>query len=164
MASRKSILIGIDVGTSGTRVVAFDLKGQTLASATNGYAMATPRPNWAEQAPEDWWRATRKGLKRVAREIDPESVAGISFSGQMHGSVFLDRNDEVIRPALLWCDGRTGAECEEAMDTVGRKLFLRTIKNPALPSFTLPKLLWLRRHEKRNYRRLATLLLPKDYV
>jgi len=159
-----AILIGIDVGTTSTRVVAFDLSGRTLAAATHGYAMATPRPDWAEQNPEDWWEATRQGLRDVAAAIDPARVAGLSFSGQMHGSVFLDREDRVIRPALLWCDGRTAAEGAEALRIVGRRRFLSTIKNPPLPSFTLPKLLWLRRHEPRHWRRLACVLLPKDYV
>ena len=164
MPKTKNILIGIDVGTSSTRVVAFDLAGRALATADHAYPMTTPKPNWAEQEPEDWWRATRRGLKAVSRKIDPARVRGVSFSGQMHGSVFLDRNDEVIRPALLWCDGRTAGECAEAMATVGRKRFLAAIKNPALPSFTLPKVLWLRNHEPRNYKRLVTILLPKDYV
>ncbi len=164
MAKKKDILIGIDVGTSSTRVVAFDLKGRSLASSVHDYPLSTPHPNWAEQNPEDWWDATRKGLKVVARKIDPARVGGISFSGQMHGSVFLDAEDRVIRPALLWCDGRTSAECAEAMETVGRDQFLALVKNPALTSFTLPKVLWLRRHEPKNFARLTTVLLPKDYV
>lgn len=161
---KHDILIGIDIGTSSTRVVAFDLRGKTLASSTAAYPLLTPKPNWAEQHPDHWWEASRKGLKAVSRQIDPGRVRGISFSGQMHGSVFLDGAGKVIRPALLWCDGRTAAECAEAMDTVGRERFLAIIKNPSLTSFTLPKVLWLRRHEPKNFARLRHILLPKDYV
>jgi len=164
VAKGQDVLIGIDVGTSSTRVVAFDLSGKTLASAVNEYPLLTPRPNWAEQNPDDWWTATRLGLKSVTSKINPARVAGLSFSGQMHGSVFLDADDRVIRPALLWCDGRTAAECQEAMKKIGKSKFLATIKNPALTSFTLPKVLWLRHHEPKNFVRLKTLLLPKDYV
>ncbi|MBI3737006.1 xylulokinase [Candidatus Sumerlaeota bacterium] len=164
MTSKKDVLIGIDVGTSSTRVVAFDLRGETLAAETHDYPLLTPRPNWAEQNPDDWWEASRRGLRGVAKRIDAKRVAAISFSGQMHGSVFLDAADKVIRPALLWCDGRTAAECAEAMNTVGREKFLSIIKNPALTSFTLPKVMWLRHHEPKNFQRLATVLLPKDYV
>ncbi len=164
MSSSNAILIGIDVGTSSTRVVAFDTRGRTLAAQTHEYPLLTPKPNWAEQHPDDWWEATKRGLKAVTAKIDPRRVAGVSFSGQMHGSVFLDSNDRVIRPALLWCDGRTAAECSEAMGKIGEKKFLATIKNPALTGFTLPKVLWLKNHELKNFAKLKTILLPKDYV
>lgn len=164
MADQRDILIGIDLGTSATKVVAFDLHGKPLASATRDYPLHTPKPNWAEQDPEDWWQAACGALRAVTKKIDASRVAGVSFSGQMHGSVFLDRNDEVIRPCILWCDGRTAAECVEIVDTVGKQNFLKKIKNLPLTSFTLPKILWLRNHEKANYRKLRTVLLPKDYL
>lgn len=163
-APSQDILIGIDLGTSSTRVVAFDLDGRALAASAHAYPMASPKPTWAEQDPDLWVEAAFKGLREVCAAIDSSRVGGVSFSGQMHGSVFLDAEDRVIRPALLWCDGRTAAQCQSAMETVGRKKFLSVIKNPALTSFTLPKLLWLRDAEPRNFKRLRTVLLPKDYV
>ena len=159
-----ALLIGIDVGTSATKVVAFDLAGTVQASASKDYPLLNPKPNWAEQNPEDWFQATVEALREVTAAIDPKRVAGLSFSGQMHGSVFLDEKDEVIRPAILWCDGRTAKQCEEAIKTVGRGNFLKTIKNLPLTSFTLPKVLWLRENEKKNFARLRTVLLPKNYV
>ena len=164
MATKKDILIGIDLGTSSTKVVAFDLKGKALASAGREHEVSTPKPNWAEQDPEDWWAAACASLKDLTKKIDPARVAGISFSGQMHGSVFLDAAGKSIRPTMLWCDGRTARECDEIVETVGRKKFLSITKNLPLTSFTLPKILWLAKHEKANYRKLATVLLPKDYV
>lgn len=158
------ILVGIDLGTSSTRVVAFDLDGRALASSVHEYPLLTPKPGWAEQNPADWWDATRKGLRAVTRAVDASRIRAVSFSGQMHGSVLLDAADEVIRPALLWCDGRTAAQCASAMETVGRERFLATIKNPALASFTLPKVLWMRDAEPRAFKRLRSVLLPKDYV
>lgn len=164
LVSDRDVLIGVDLGTSSVRVVAFDLDGNTLAGAVRDYPMATPKPNWAEQDPEDWWTGTRGALRTVARAIDAGRVAGISFSGQMHGAVFLDREDEVIRPCILWCDNRTAPQCAAILETVGEQAFLDVVKNRPLPGFTLPKVVWLRDHEKANFRRLRTLLLPKDYV
>lgn len=164
MADKNSILIGIDVGTSSTKVVAFDLDGKALASASKDYSLSSPKPNWAEQNPEDWWQATCVTLKALSKKIDPANVAGVSFSGQMHGSVFMDKNDQVIRPCILWCDGRTAAECDEIVETVGKAKYLKVIKNLPLPSFTLPKILWLKKNEPANFKKVATVLLPKDYV
>lgn len=160
----EKLLIGIDVGTSATKVVAFDLAGNVKASSSKDYPLAAPKPNWAEQNPEDWFVATVAALREITAKIDATQVAGLSFSGQMHGSVFLDAKDQVIRPALLWCDGRTAPQCASAIETVGRTTFLKTIKNLPLTSFTLPKVLWLRENEKKNFARLRTVLLPKNYV
>jgi xylulokinase len=164
MSKTDKVLIGVDLGTSAVKVVAFDVAGKALASASAAYPLLTPKPNWSEQHPEDWWQGTASALKKISKQIAPESVAGISFSGQMHGSVFLDRQNRVIRPALLWNDGRTAAECAQIVERVGEKEFLRVIKNLPLTSFTLPKLLWLKQHEAANFKRLDCVLLPKDYV
>jgi xylulokinase len=164
MATDKDILVGVDVGTSGTRVVAFDLDGQALAVATREHELAMPRPGWAEQDPDEWWKATCSSLKAVTSKIDASRIGGVSFSGQMHGSVFLDSEGRVIRPALLWCDGRTAPQCEAIVERVGREKLLETTRNLPLTSFTLPKVLWLRENEPDNYRQLRTVLLPKDYV
>ena len=151
MNKTQAILIGVDLGTSSVKVVAFDREGQMLASAMREYPLLTPKPGWTEQHPEDWWTGTSDALREIAAKIDTERVAGISFSGQMHGSVFLDKAGKVIRPALLWNDGRTAAQCTTILKKVGDKQFLKLIKNKPLTSFTLPKLLWLAEKEPANY-------------
>jgi xylulokinase len=156
-----STLVGIDVGTTGTKAVAISPDGDVLARAERSYPLATPQPGWAEQDPEDWWRAAEACLADVS---DGGDVAGIGLSGQMHGLVVLDRSDRVIRPAILWNDGRTGAECDEIEDRVGLDRLIALTGNRALAGFTAPKLLWLRRHEPDAYSRIAHILLPKDYV
>ncbi len=162
-----SVYLGIDVGTSGTKTLAMREDGKILASATKEYPLASPKPGWSEQNPEDWWQATLKTVRRVLNDgnIKPAAVAGIGLSGQMHGSVFLDKNHKVIRPAVLWNDQRTADECDEIESLAGgRKKLIRMVANPALTGFTAPKILWLRNHEPRNYARTVQVLLPKDYV
>jgi xylulokinase len=135
------------------------------ATATTLLLLSTPRPGWAEQDPEDWWTAAVASIHAVRSARPHGIIAAVGLSGQMHSSVFLDRAGTVIRPALLWCDGRTTAECEEIRTLVGGEARLRDlVGNPALEGFTLPKVLWLRRHEPEAYARLATVLLPKDYI
>jgi len=159
------LFLGLDVGTSGVKAVLVSERGDVEASATTPLALSTPRPGWAEQDPEAWWEASVASLRAVLAECPGAGVAAVGISGQMHSSVFLDRAGEVIRPALLWCDGRTTAECREITERVGGEEALRDrASNPALEGFTLPKVLWLRRHEPEAFRRLATVLLPKDYV
>jgi len=148
-------LIGLDVGTSGVKAIALSPDGELLASAEESYPLSTPQPNWSEQDPEDWWRATQSCLSRL-----PEGPIGLS--GQMHGLVVLDDEDRVLRPAILWNDQRTAAECVEIEERLPRLLELTG--NRALTGFTAPKLLWLRHHEPETYARIAHVLLPKDYV
>jgi xylulokinase len=155
-----SVAIGLDVGTSGVKALAVSETGEVLASAEEGYPLSTPRPGWAEQDPEDWWRATQRALERLGAD----DVAGIGLSGQMHGLVALDASEEVIRPAILWNDGRTAAECAEIERRVGFERLVELTGNRALTGFTAPKLLWLRTHEPEHYARIAHILLPKDYV
>ena len=150
-------LIGLDVGTSGVKGIAIDHDGAVLAVAEEGYPLSTPQPGWAEQDPGDWWRAAQNVLARL-----PEGPVG--FSGQMHGLVVLDGDDTVLRPAILWNDQRTGAECAEIEATVGLDRLIALTGNRALTGFTAPKLLWLRRHEPAVYARIRHILLPKDYV
>ena len=162
-----SVYLGIDIGTSGTKTVAMREDGTILASSTFEYPLECPRPGWSQQNPDDWWEASVKGVRAVlkAGQIKPNSVKGIGLSGQMHGSVFLDRSHRVIRPALLWNDQRTVAECEQIESKAGgRKKLIRMVANPALTGFTAPKILWLRNNEPRNYEKLSQILLPKDYV
>ena len=153
-------LVGLDVGTTGVKALRISPDGEIVARAEEGYRLSTPQPGWAEQDPEDWWRAAEAALAAVGSD----GVAGIGLSGQMHGLVALDNADRVLRPAILWNDQRTGAECAEIEARFGLRELVRLTGNRALPGFTAPKLLWLRRHEPDVYARIARVLLPKDYV
>ena len=159
--------LGIDVGTSGTKTLLINEKGKVLAEADAEYPLHQPKPGWTEQDPEDWWKATVKTVRAVmkAARRRPADVRAIGLSGQMHGSVFLDARDRVLRHALLWNDQRTVNECEEITRSAGgRKSLIKMVANPALTGFQAPKILWLRNHEKRKFDRLAKVLLPKDDV
>jgi xylulokinase len=158
-----AVLVGLDVGTSGTRAVAVNAGGAVVAEATSLYEPDSPRPGWSEQRPEDWWQAAREVLAAVAAGAGDE-IAGLGLAGQMHGSVFLDSAGEVIRPALLWNDQRTERDCAAITERVGAERLLELAGNPALTGFQAPKILWLRREEPDAHARLATVLLPKDYV
>lgn len=162
-----SIFLGIDIGTSGTKTLAVNARGKILAEATSLYPSYHPRPLWSEQDPEDWWQATVKTVRAAVRraKAKPAEVKAIGLSGQMHGSVFLDKKQRVIRRALLWNDQRTAAECEEIERRAGgRAELIRMVANPALTGFTAPKILWLRNREPRHFERTAKILLPKDDV
>src|SRR5215213_1056374 len=151
--------IGIDVGTSAVKVIAVAEDGEVLERREIPYPLSTPKPGWSEQDPDDWWAATEQALDGLT-----DGVAGIGLSGQMHGLVTLDASDRPIRPAILWNDQRTGAECAEIEQRVGFDRLVELTGNRALTGFTAPKLLWLRRHEPDVYGRIAHVLLPKDYV
>ena len=161
------LLLGIDIGTSGTKSLLMTDKGDVLATATVEHSLQSPKPGWSEQDPDEWWDATCKSVGaclKMAKQKGTD-VAAIGLSGQMHGSVFLDKRGKVLRPALLWNDQRTQKQCDEITDKAGGVgELVRMVGNPALTGFTAPKLLWLRDHEPRKYEKLATLLLPKDYV
>ena len=162
-----AVFLGVDVGTSGTKTLAMQEDGTILSSATVEYPVYSPHPGWSEQNPEDWWQATIKSVRKVLKDgkIKPADVKGIGLSGQMHGSVFLNKKHEVIRPALLWNDQRTAAECAEIEQRAGgRKKLINMVANPALTGFTAPKILWLRNHEPRNFAKTVQVLLPKDYI
>jgi xylulokinase len=162
-----SITLGIDIGTSGTKTIAIDEKGTILASASAEYPCDHPRPGWSEQSPGLWWDATKETVQQVmaSGRFQRGDVLGVGLSGQMHGSVFLDAAGDVIRPALLWNDQRTAAECHEIETKAGgREALIRMVANPALTGFTAPKLLWVRKHEPANWERVRQVLLPKDYI
>lgn len=162
------LFLGLDTGTSGTKAVLLDEAGRLLAADTQEYALSTPHPQWAEQDPEnDWWPAAVAAIRAVLAKagVDGHQVGAVGLTGQMHGSVFLDRNDRVLRPALLWCDARTGAQCDEITERAGGRAGLhRLIGQPVLTSYTAPKILWVRRHEPAVYEKIARVLLPKDYL
>jgi len=157
-----TVLVGIDVGTTATKGLAIDPDGTVLATAEASYPLSTPRPGWAEQDPEDWWRATETVLAELKNTAgDP---AGIGLSGQMHGLVALDAEDQVLRPAILWNDQRTQAECDEIESTIGLDRLIALTGNRALTGFTAPKILWIRHNEPELYDQIARIALPKDYV
>jgi xylulokinase len=153
-------LIGLDVGTTSVKGIAIDDTGAVVHVAERGYALSTPKPGWSEQEPEDWWKAAAE----VLDECDADRALGIGLSGQMHGLVALDEHERPLRPAILWNDGRTQAQCEEIEAKVGRERLIELTGNRALAGFTAPKLLWMREHEPELYARIRSILLPKDYV
>src|SRR5215813_8659971 len=162
-----SIYLGIDIGTSGTKTLAINERGKILGHALATYPCYHPRPLWSEQDPEDWWHATVKTIRAVVKKakLKPADVKAIGLSGQMHGSVFLDKQNRVVRKALLWNDQRTGAECEEIERRAGgREALIRMVANPALTGFTAPKILWVRNHEPQIWEKVRQVLLPKDYI
>ncbi|OUM93482.1 MAG: xylulokinase [Firmicutes bacterium ZCTH02-B6] len=160
-------LLGIDVGTSGTKTLLAQDDGRVVASATVDHPLHALKPGWAEQDAADWWNAAVTGIRRVLSEagVRPEAIAGIGVTGQMHSSVLLDAQGQVIRPPILWCDVRTAAECREIEAAAGgRSRLIELTGNPALEGFTAPKLIWLRNHERQNFARIRTVMLPKDYI
>jgi xylulokinase len=159
-------LMGIDIGTGGTRTLLIDEQGKVVASATAEHPLSLPAPGWAEQNPADWWSTTCQTVQAVLAQagVKGSAVAGVGLSGQMHGSVFLDARQEVIRPAILWCDQRTGKQCAWITQAVGEELLHAETCNPVLTGFTAPKIIWLRDEEPASFERVRKVLLPKDYI
>jgi xylulokinase len=162
-----SYLLGIDVGTSGTKALLCDELGRVKGTATSLYPLSSPKPGWFEQDPGHWWKAVCLATKQVLKQtkVKPYEVLGIGLSGQMHGSVFLGDGRKPLRPALLWNDQRTALECDEIEKAAGsRDALIAMVANPALTGFTAPKILWVRKHEPKIYAKTRKVLLPKDYV
>ncbi|NIM99676.1 MAG: xylulokinase [candidate division Zixibacteria bacterium] len=158
-------VIGIDVGTSGCKVLLIDNQGKIIARAVERYSFFSPHAAWAEQNPEDWWQALRKALPQVLNNIPPQSIRGIGLCGQMHGLVALDKNYSVIRPCIMWNDQRSGPQCEAVYECVGGEdILIELINNRMLPGYTAGKILWIRDEEPQNYERIRVILNPKDYI
>jgi len=159
-------LLGVDIGTSGTKTVLFDLAGNTIASATVEYPMDQPHIGWAEQDPRDWWQATYQSIAQVVAEsgVKTQDIKGMGLSGQMHGMVLLDKDDAVLRPAIIWCDQRTGRECEQITEIIGAERLIEITANPALTGFTAGKVMWVKNHQPEIFEKIKKILLPKDYV
>jgi len=159
-------LLGLDVGTTGCKTLLIDGAGEVVARAVSEYPLDVPRPNWAEQDPHHWWDAAVATIRKVLSDsgVEPAAIKGLGLSGQMHGSVFLDAKDEVIRPAILWCDQRTAAQCSWIHNQVGYDNVVAETLNPVLPGFQAGKIVWLRDNERENFARVRKVLLPKDYV
>ncbi|HEX6925220.1 MAG TPA: xylulokinase [Longimicrobiaceae bacterium] len=161
-----SYLLGLDVSTTGSKALLIDEEGRVVQSATNSHPLYTPRPAWSEQDPVDWWTASTASIRAVleAAGVQPADVVGIGLTGQMHGLVLLDQAGEVLRPAILWNDQRTAAQCASITERVGPERVLQITGNPVLPGFTAPKIVWVKENEPQVYARVASFLLPKDYV
>lgn len=158
--------IGVDIGTSGTKSVLFDEKGTVIASASQEYPLYQEKNGYAEQEPSDWYNASINTIKKIISEsgVSADDICGVGISGQMHGLVMLDENNEVIRKSIIWCDQRTAKECEEITEKVGKERLIEITANPALTGFTASKILWVRNNEPDNYKKCRHILLPKDYV
>ena len=156
--------IGVDLGTSAVKLLLMDAKGKIINIVSKEYPLFFPHPGWSEQNPLDWYEKTMEGIRDLVSDTDKSQVAGISFGGQMHGLVALDEKDQVIRPAILWNDGRTGEETDYLNQVIGKEKLSEYTANIAFAGFTAPKILWMRKHEPENFARIAKIMLPKDYL
>ena len=158
------LYIGIDLGTSAVKLLLMEADGTVKNIVSREYPLYFPHPSWSEQNPEDWYRETMQGLAELLAGFDKSQVAGISFGGQMHGLVILDEKDEVIRPAILWNDGRTTKECDYLNNKIGKDKLSAYTANISFTGFTAPKILWVENNEPENFARIHKIMLPKDYL
>ncbi len=158
------LYIGVDLGTSAVKLLLMDSQGEIRNIVSKEYPLYFPNPGWSEQKPEDWYAQTIAGIKELLKDFDKSQVAGISFGGQMHGLVILDENDEVIRPAILWNDGRTYEECDYLNNVIGKEKLSEYTANISFTGFTAPKILWVKNKEPENFARIHKIMLPKDYI
>ena len=158
------LYIGVDLGTSAVKLLLMDETGEIHNTVTREYPLEFPRPGWSQQNPEDWWDAVSRSIPELLAGFDAGQVAGVGAAGQMHGLVILDEADQVIRPAILWNDGRTAKEVDYLNNVVGRERLSALTANIAFAGFTAPKLLWLRENEPENFARIGKIMLPKDYI
>ena len=158
------LYIGVDLGTSAVKLLLMDEKGEIRKIVSKEYPLYFPHPGWSEQDPEDWFSQSMEGIKELTAECDKSQVAGISFGGQMHGLVALDEGDKVIRPAILWNDGRTGEETDYLNEVIGKDRLSAYTANIAFAGFTAPKILWMKKHEPENFAKIRKIMLPKDFL
>ncbi len=158
------LYIGIDLGTSAVKLILMDENGKIYNTVSRDYPIFYPYSGWSEQNPEDWYTQTVQGIAELTADIDKTKVAGVSCGGQMHGLVILDGNDNVIRPAILWNDGRTTAETDYLNNIIGKNKLSEYTANIAFPGFTAPKILWLKNNEPENFNKIRKIMLPKDYI
>src|SRR6476661_3106162 len=161
-----TLLLGIDLSTTGAKALLVDPEGGVVGSATTLLSLSSPHPLWSEQEPHEWWEATANSIKQVLAEanVSSDDIAAIGLTGQMHGLVVLDADRQVLRPAILWNDQRCGAECDDIRARVSLERLVQITGNDALTGFTAPKILWLETNEPEIYRRIKHVLLPKDYI
>lgn len=156
--------IGVDLGTSAVKLLLMEADGSIKNIVSKEYPLSFPNPGWSEQSPDDWWNAVVEGIKELTNGFEASQVAGISFGGQMHGLVILDQDDNVIRPAILWNDGRTTKETNYLNDVIGKDKLSQYTANIAFAGFTAPKILWVKENEPENFAKIAKIMLPKDYI
>lgn len=161
-----AFLLGIDIGTSGTKTVLFDDQGNTVASDLQEYPLYQPNIGWAEQDPEDWWKATYTSVNNVILKsgVKKEDIKGVGLSGQMHGAVLLDKDNKVLRKAIIWCDQRSSAQCDQITQLIGKERLIEITANPALTGFTASKVMWVKKNEPDIFEKVKKILLPKDYI
>lgn len=158
------LYIGVDLGTSAVKLLLMEGDGRIVNIVSREYPISFPHPGWSEQNPEDWYEQSIEGIRELIADADKSRIAGISFGGQMHGLVILDENDEVIRPAILWNDGRTSAECDYLNNVIGKDKLSAYTANIAFTGFTAPKILWVKNNEPENFAKIKKIMLPKDYI
>ena len=158
------LFIGVDLGTSAVKLLLMDEAGDIKKIVSREYPLYFPKPGWSEQHPEDWYEQSVEGIKELTAECDRNEIAGISFGGQMHGLVILDEQDRVIRPAILWNDGRTTEETDYLNEEIGKERLSEYTANIAFTGFTAPKILWVKNKEPENFARIKKIMLPKDYL
>ena len=158
------LYIGIDLGTSAVKLLLMDSQGNICNIVSREYPLHFPHPGWSEQNPQDWYEQTMEGIRELLKDADKNQVAGISFGGQMHGLVILDEKDQVIRPAILWNDGRTTEECDYLNNVIGKDKLSEYTANISFTGFTAPKILWVKKNEPENFARIKKIMLPKDYI
>lgn len=166
MGEKKMYFLGIDVGTSSVKIILMDRNGTSIFTSSRQYPLYHPHVGWAEQDPEDWWIGVKEGIREILKksEVPAEAIKAVGLSGQMHGMVALDKNDRVLMPAILWCDQRTQEECDYLNNTIGVSLLTKYTGNKALTGFTAPKILWVKKHKKNIFDKIAHILLPKDFI
>jgi len=160
----KMLYIGVDLGTSAVKLLLMEGDGAIVNIVSKEYPLYFPHPGWSEQKPEDWYAQSIAGIKELIADVDKSRIAGISFGGQMHGLVILDEKDEVIRPAILWNDGRTTEECDYLNNEIGKDKLSEYTANISFTGFTAPKVLWVKNKEPENFARIKKIMLPKDYI
>ena len=162
----QTLFLGIDVSTTGAKALLIDPQGEVVSTATTALPLSTPRPLWSEQDPHEWWSGVSQSIRRALAEagVDGGAVEAVGLTGQMHGLTLLDAQGEVLRPAILWNDQRTGPQCDEIRARMGKARLIQVTGNDAITGFTAPKILWVREHEPEVYARVAQILLPKDYI
>ena len=158
------LYIGVDLGTSAVKLLLMNEKGGIESVVSKEYPLEFPHPGWSQQKPEDWWKAVMEGLKELTAKADKSKIAGISFGGQMHGLVVLDKDDNVLRPAILWNDGRTGKETDYLNNVIGKDKLSEYTANIAFAGFTAPKILWMKENEPELFEKIEKIMLPKDYI
>lgn len=158
------LYIGVDLGTSAVKLLLMNEKGDIKKIVSKEYPISFPHPGWSEQNPEDWFEKSMEGIKELTAECDKKQIAGISFGGQMHGLVVLDEEDQVIRPAILWNDGRTEKETDYLNEVIGKEKLSTYTANIAFAGFTAPKILWMKENEPENFAKICKIMLPKDYL